>query len=92
MLLFEGVVFFELRNRRGGVFLYLKKCYIYYQFNMEKLTRYLQDTMAEMKHVKWPTSTQAAIYTVLVVIISAVVALILSGFDYLFTGLLELAV
>lgn len=48
--------------------------------------------MTEMKHVKWPTSTQAAIYTVLVVIISAIVALILSGFDYLFTNLLEMFV
>ncbi len=59
---------------------------------MEKLTRYLSDTMTEMKHVKWPTSTQAAIYTVLVVVISATVALILSGFDYMFTALLEMAV
>ena len=48
--------------------------------------------MTEMKHVKWPTSTQAAIYTVLVVVISATVALILSGFDYMFTALLEMAV
>ncbi len=59
---------------------------------MEKLTRYLSDTMNEMKHVKWPTSTEAAIYTVLVVVVSAVVALILSGFDYLFTTLLEMTV
>lgn len=59
---------------------------------MEKITRYLKDTMAEMKHVKWPSSTEAAIYTVLVIAISAVVALILSGFDYVFTNLLEMVV
>lgn len=59
---------------------------------MEKITRYLKDTMAEMKHVKWPSSTEAAIYTVLVIAISAVVALILSGFDYVFTTLLEMVV
>lgn len=56
---------------------------------MEKLTKYLKDTAAEMKHVKWPTSQQAAIYTLLVVVISAVVALMLAGFDYIFSLLLE---
>lgn len=56
---------------------------------MERLTKYFRDTVAEMKHVKWPTTTQAVTYTVLVVAISAIVALILSGFDYVFTNLLE---
>ena len=59
---------------------------------METLTKYIKDTAAEMKHVKWPTSTEAATYTVLVVAISALVALMLSGFDYIFTTLLEQAV
>ncbi len=59
---------------------------------MEKVTKYFRDTAAEMKHVKWPTSTQAAIYTVLVIAISTIVALLLSGFDYVFTNLLQMAV
>lgn len=59
---------------------------------MERLTRYLRDTAAEMKHVKWPTKEQAIAYTLLVVAISGLVALLLSGFDYLFTNLLQLAV
>jgi preprotein translocase SecE subunit len=59
---------------------------------MEKVTKYLRDTVAEMKHVKWPTSTQAAVYTLLVIAISAIVALMLSGFDYLFTRLLDMIV
>lgn len=59
---------------------------------MERVTKYFRDTVAEMKHVKWPTSTQAAIYTVLVIAISAIVALMLSGFDYVFTNLLKMAV
>jgi len=72
-----------------------RQCYFSVIFiinNMENLNRYLRDTVAEMKHVKWPTSTQAAIYTLLVIVISAVVAVILSGFDYLFTSLLEMVV
>ncbi len=56
---------------------------------MERLTKYFKDTAAEMKHVKWPTSTQAAAYTALVVAVSAVTALMLSGFDYIFTQILE---
>jgi preprotein translocase SecE subunit len=59
---------------------------------MEGLTKYFKDTAAEMKHVKWPTATQAAVYTVLVVAISAFVALLLAGFDYLFTTLLQTVV
>ena len=59
---------------------------------MGRVTKYFRDTVAEMKHVKWPTSTQAAIYTVLVIAISAIVALMLSGFDYVFTNLLKMAV
>ena len=56
---------------------------------MERLTKYFKDTALEMKHVKWPTSSQALSYSLLVVLISATVALMLSGFDYLFTNLLE---
>jgi len=59
---------------------------------MSKLTNYLRDTAAEMKHVSWPSRTQAFIYTILVISISVVVALLLSGFDYIFTGLLNMAV
>lgn len=59
---------------------------------MEKVTKYFRDTIAEMRHVKWPTSTEAAIYTVLVIAISTIVALMLSGFDYVFTNLLKMAV
>ncbi len=56
---------------------------------MERLTKYFKDTAAEMRHVKWPTSTQAAVYTALVIAVSAVVALMLSGFDYIFSQILE---
>lgn len=41
--------------------------------------------MAELKHVSWPTHTQAVVYTVLVVVISILVALFISVFDYVFT-------
>lgn len=56
---------------------------------MSRLGKYLNDTAAEMKHVKWPTSRQTIIYAVLVVAISAFTALFVAGFDYLFTNLLN---
>jgi preprotein translocase subunit SecE len=44
-------------------------------------TQYLKDTKAEMKHVNWPTRSEAINYTVLVIVISIVVAGLLALFD-----------
>jgi preprotein translocase SecE subunit len=51
---------------------------------MKQFTQYLLDTASEMKQVKWPTAYQTLIYSVLVIAISAIVALFLGAFDYLF--------
>lgn len=59
---------------------------------MSRLGNYLQDTAAEMKHVSWPTQTQAIVYTLLVIVVSTLVALFLGAFDYLFTQLLDLII
>ncbi len=42
-----------------------------------------------MRHVSWPTRTQALTYTALVVGVSVLVALFLGLFDYLFTEALN---
>lgn len=57
---------------------------------MSRLGNYLRDTATEMKHVSWPTQTQAMTYTVLVIVVSGIVAILLGGFDYLFTNLLDI--
>ena len=44
-------------------------------------TQYLKDTKAEMKHVNWPKRSEAVNYTLLVIIISFVVAGLLAIFD-----------
>ena len=59
---------------------------------MSRLGNYVRDTAAEMKHVTWPTQTQAFVYTALVIGISAVVAVYLGAVDYLFTQLLNIVV
>ncbi len=55
---------------------------------MNAITKYLQDTRAEMRHVAWPTQMQTIIYTVLVALLSVGVALYLGLFDYIFTSTL----
>ncbi len=55
---------------------------------MSKFTDYLKETRAEFKHVIWPTRTQAITFTVVVLIISAVVAYLLGFFDYIFARIL----
>lgn len=45
-----------------------------------------------MKHVSWPTQMQAIVYTLLVIGVSAFVALFLGAADYLFTHLLNIVI
>ena len=57
---------------------------------MTRIINYFKDTAAELKHVKWPTQQQAFAYTALVITISAVVAVYLGFFDFLFTQVLNM--
>ena len=59
---------------------------------MSRIGNYVRDTAAEMKHVTWPTQTQAFVYTALVIGISGLVALYLGVVDYLFTQILNIFV
>lgn len=59
---------------------------------MSRLGNYLRDTVAEVKHVSWPTQTQTIVYTALVIVVSALVAVFLGAFDYLFTQLLDIVI
>lgn len=49
------------------------------------LSNYLKATAAEMKQVSWPTQRQAFLYTILVIVIAAVVSVFLGLFDFLFS-------
>ena len=51
---------------------------------MSNFIDYLKDTKDEISHVSLPTQKQAVTYTALVIGISAVVAVFLAVFDYLF--------
>lgn len=59
---------------------------------MDQLTKYFKDTAAEMKQVSWPTQQQAAFYTLLVMVISGVVALYIGAFDFVFSKAINFVV
>lgn len=59
---------------------------------MDQLTKYFRDTAAELKQVTWPTQQQALMYTGLVIGISAVVALYIGVFDYLFSQFINFVI
>ena len=52
---------------------------------MKPIIEYLNAVRGEFAHVTWPTRTQAIAYTALVIGISLFVALLLGGFDFIFT-------
>ena len=55
---------------------------------MSKITEYFKDTKAELKHVIWPSKNQTFYYTLIVIILSVVIAYYLGIFDFIFsTGL-----
>jgi preprotein translocase subunit SecE len=59
-------------------------------YMMKNFIEYLKDTKAEVKHVTWPTKDQTVSYTILVIFLSVVVALLLSTFDSIFRKVLEI--
>jgi preprotein translocase subunit SecE len=56
---------------------------------MSQFINYLKDTYAELKHVSWPTNKQSVVYTVLVIVISIIVALYIGLFDFVFSKALD---
>ena len=52
---------------------------------MSRIGNYIRDTRIELKHVTWPTQKQAFVYTVLVIGVSALVAVFLGLVDFGFT-------
>ncbi len=53
------------------------------------LISYIKDTRAEMKHVTWPTRSQTINYTLLVIGLSFVTAIVLGVFDFIFSSGVE---
>lgn len=56
---------------------------------MSKITEYLKETKAELKHVIWPGRSQTILYTLIVIVLSLVIAYFLGVFDFIFSKGLE---
>lgn len=50
---------------------------------------YIAETKEEIRHVSWPTRAQIIAYTLVVILISALTAAYLGGFDYLFSFVIK---
>ncbi len=53
---------------------------------------YLQETKGELSHVNWPTRRQSIIFSVVVIVVSVLVAFFLGLFDLIFSKILNLVV
>jgi preprotein translocase subunit SecE len=56
---------------------------------LKKILNFLKESLTELKKVKWPSAEETLQYTLIVIIISLVVAVYLGGLDYLFSFLLR---
>ncbi|OGI68160.1 preprotein translocase subunit SecE [Candidatus Nomurabacteria bacterium RIFCSPLOWO2_01_FULL_41_12] len=56
---------------------------------MSKITEYFKDTKMELKHVIWPGRSQTLYYTLIVIVLSVLVAYYLGIFDFIFSKGLE---
>jgi len=56
---------------------------------MSKTTEYFKETKAELKHVNWPGKRLTIFYTIIVIILSILVAYFLGIFDFIFSKGLE---
>jgi len=56
---------------------------------MPKVIEYIKETKGELKHVIWPTRKQATFYTLIVIILSVLIAYFLGAFDFLFGRALD---
>ncbi|MBU2158724.1 preprotein translocase subunit SecE [Patescibacteria group bacterium] len=56
---------------------------------MKSLFTYFKNVRGELTHVVWPDRKVAIMHTGLIILISALVALYISGIDYVFSGIVN---
>ena len=55
---------------------------------MNSLVTYLKNVRTELDHVVWPRPSTAIVHVALIVLITIIVALIVSGLDYGFSSII----
>lgn len=56
---------------------------------MEDIKKFLNGVKGELSYIAWPTQQEAIAYTIIVIVISLVVAAYLGALDYLFIELFQ---
>lgn len=56
---------------------------------MSKIIEYFKETKIELKHVVWPARSQILYYTLIVIVLSIIIAYYLGIFDFIFSKGLE---
>jgi len=56
---------------------------------MSKIIEYLKETKTELKHVIWPSRKQTLYFTLIVIVLSGLIAYFLGVFDFIFSKGLE---
>ncbi len=56
---------------------------------MKRFIQYIRDTKAELVHVKWPTRREAMGFTLIVIAVSVITAVLLGFFDYILSLVIQ---
>lgn len=56
---------------------------------MNSLVTYLKNVRAELTHVVWPRPRTAIMHVALIVLITIIVALLVTGLDYVFSSVIQ---
>ncbi len=59
---------------------------------MKKFNDYIKESIIEIKKVTWPSKKDTYRYSILVIVISLLIAVFLGGLDYIFNFGLELLI
>jgi preprotein translocase subunit SecE len=66
----------------------LKKLSNHNYYIYMSILSHIQESRAEMKHVKWPTKKQVISYTTAVIVLSLIIAIYIGALDALFARVL----
>lgn len=56
---------------------------------LKRIIQFFREVKSELKKVTWPTRKEAIRWTILVIVVSLIVAAIIGVFDFLFLYLME---
>ncbi len=54
------------------------------------IINYVRETKSELSHVNWPSRKQSVAFSLIVIVVSVVVAFLLGVFDFVFSKILNL--